>query len=223
MNGYEIVNEFEDAVAAYTGAPFAVAVNSCSMALFLVLQWYRATGRLPPVIEIPKLTYVSVPMAIMHAGAQVVFRDEDWQGVYRLSPLGIYDAARRFTGSMFLDLDGSFVCTSHHWNKPLGIQQGGMILTDNHKAVHWLRRARFDGRTEGVPPGKDTFDMLGWHAYMSPEIAAEGLVRLAFLPDKVPDLPRDNYPDLSKAPIFRGGPDPDWHKAGNNDAEHDGA
>jgi len=62
MQAFEIVKEFEKSVAEYTGAPYAVAVNSCTSAIFLSLMWQRVNGHLPKEIEIPKLTYVSVPM-----------------------------------------------------------------------------------------------------------------------------------------------------------------
>jgi dTDP-4-amino-4,6-dideoxygalactose transaminase len=95
------------------------------------------------------------------------------------------------------------LCISFHWSKILGIQQGGAILLDDPEAAAWLRRARFDGRTEGVAPKDDTFDFVGWHFYMSPEIAAEGLQRIGFIPKHNADLPNDDYPDLSKYEIFR--------------------
>jgi hypothetical protein len=155
---------------------------------------------LPEAIEIPKRTYVSVPMQILHAGAKVKFRDEDWRGTYQLAPLPIWDCARRFTSGMYDS--GQFMCTSHHWSKVLGIQQGGCIIHDSPEADKWLRRARFDGRAEGVAPKDDTFETLGWHCYMSPEVAAEGLVRLQFLSAKNADLPNDDYPDLSKVALF---------------------
>lgn len=200
-NPYRVVRDFEEAVAKYCGAPYAVSVNSCTMGLFLCLQWFKAQKKLPEAVNIPKRTYVSVPMQIMHAGAKVTFRDEDWRGMYDLRPLPLYDAARRFTQGMYLE--GTFVVTSHHWSKPLGIRQGGMILHDNEEADKWLRRARFDGRTEGVAPKDDTFDQPGWHCYLTPDIAAEGLVRLSFMKRSNPDLPNDDYPDLSKVPLFR--------------------
>jgi hypothetical protein len=63
--------------------------------------------------------------------------------------------------------------------------------------------ARFDGRKEGVAP-KDQKDwILGWHCYMSPRDAAEGLSRLAVLPKHNDPLPNDDYPDLSKLEIFK--------------------
>ena len=201
MNAFQIVKEFEKSVAEYTGAPYVVAVNSCTSALFLCLMWHRVNKRLSEYVEIPKLTYVSVAMQIRHVGTKVTFRDENWQGVYQLAPLPIWDCARRFTTNMYDS--GHFMCTSHHWSKPLGISQGGCILHDDKKADTWFRRARFDGRTEGVPPKKDTFNQPGWHMYMTPEIAAEGLVRIGLLPKSNPDLPRDDYPDLSEAPLFK--------------------
>jgi hypothetical protein len=140
-------------------------------------------------------------MSIIHAGCWPIFRDETWTGGYQLKPYPVWDFARRFTSGMFVP--NTMQCVSFHWSKILGIQQGGAILHDNPYADDWLRRARFDGRREGAAPIDDDFDVLGWHAYMSPEIAAEGLVRLKFLPKHNADLPNDNYPDLSKMRIFQ--------------------
>jgi pseudaminic acid cytidylyltransferase len=54
------------------------------------------------------------------------------------------------------------ICVSFHWSKTLGeFRQGGAILHDNEEADAWLRRARFDGRTEGVAPKDDTSTLLG--------------------------------------------------------------
>lgn len=171
------------------------------MALFLALMWQRAKGWEGERVEIPKLTYLSVPMQIRHAGAFPWFRDEDWIGGYQLKPLPIWDYARRFTSGMYVP--EQMQCVSFHWRKILGIQQGGAILHDDPQADWWLRRARFDGRAEGIPAKEDIHVILGYHAYMSPEIAAEGLVRLAGLSMHNADLPRDDYPDLSQLEIFK--------------------
>ena len=195
MSAFKVVRDFEAAVCDYTGAPYCVTVNSCTMALLLACKWLKVG-----TVEIPKLTYVSVPMSIMHAGGKVAFRDEAWRGEYQLKPYPIWDSARRFTSGMYLR--GQYQCVSFHWSKILGIQQGGAILHDNAEADVWFRKARFDGRTEGVAPKDDRFDVLGYHCYMSPEVAAEGLVRLSFLPKHNADLPNSDYPDLSKVALF---------------------
>lgn len=77
------------------------------------------------------------------------------------------------------------------------------MLHDNYEADVWFRKARFDGRTEGVAPKDDDIDMLGYHCYMNPVTAAEGLVRLSTLPKDNEPLPNDDYPDLSKMEIFK--------------------
>jgi dTDP-4-amino-4,6-dideoxygalactose transaminase len=140
-------------------------------------------------------------MSICHAGGRPTFRDEEWSGSYQLKPLPVWDSARRFTSGMYRA--GQFQCVSFHWTKILGIQQGGAILHDDPAADIWLRKARFDGRTIGVAPKEDTFDMVGWHCYMSPEIAAEGLMRLSILPRNNPDLKNSDYSDLSQLDIFK--------------------
>lgn len=210
-NPFAVVRDFEQALCEYTGAPYAVAVNSCTMALQLAVAWHLRRETLQR-IEIPKRTYVGVPMAIIHAGGRPSFRDEDWIGAYQLKPLPVWDSARWFSSGMFQHLKHKhpsealvpqMVCVSFHWTKTLGIQQGGAILHDNAAADAWLRRARFDGRAEGVAPKDDTFPMVGWHCYMSPEVAAAGLVRLHHLPRINAPLPNDDYPDLSTLEIFK--------------------
>lgn len=208
-NPFQVVRDFESALCDYTGAQYAVTTTSCTMAILLACAVHRqhlckvgGFNRQPPdTIEIPSRTYISVPMSIIHAGYKVRFRDEVWSGEYQLRPFNILDSARRFTSDMFVP--NHMHCVSFHWGKILGVQQGGAILHDNPYADEWLRRARFDGRREGVAPHLDDFQQIGWHAYMSPEVAAEGLVRLRLLSAHNADLPNDPYPDLSEMRIFK--------------------
>jgi dTDP-4-amino-4,6-dideoxygalactose transaminase len=203
VNPHQVTKDFEAALCRYTSAKFAVAVNSCTMAIFLACR-YLGVG----AVCIPKRTYVGVPMSIIHAGGKVIFEDIPWVGAYELKPYRIYDAARRFTSGMFWltaqELKSkSYVCVSFHASKILGIEQGGAILHNDPRADGWFRRARFDGRAEGVAPKDDTFPMLGWHCYMNPSTAAQGLLKLHSLPTTNDDLPNDDYPDLSTLEIFK--------------------
>ena len=195
MNAFSVVRDFERAVADYTGAPYAVAVNSCTNALFLCCRYLGVTE-----VCIPKHTYVGVPMSIINAGGKVRFDDREWRGSYSLDPYPVFDSARRFTSNQYR---GGFECVSFHVAKILGIDQGGAILHEDEKADRWFRKARFDGRTEGVHPKEDRFDTPGWHCYLSPPLAAQGLWRLNYLPKNNEDLPNDDYPDLSLAPVFK--------------------
>lgn len=200
---FQPVRELEKAIADYTGAPYAVTVNSCTMALLLALQWFKdAHNR--QYVSIPKRTYVSVPMSAKHAGYDVCFRDEEWKGFYQLEPLPVWDSARYFSAGMYPQhFAGGLACVSFHATKILGDTQGGAILLDNELAAAWLRRMRFDGRTEGVAPKDDSFTELGYHCYMSPDVAARLMHRLAILPRDNDPLPNDEYPDLSQWDIFK--------------------
>lgn len=200
-NPFKVVAEFEAALCEYTGAPYAVAVNSCTMALLLAVKHEMTNYHYPRIISIPKRTYVSVPMSIIHAGGKVRFRNEKWSGLYRLEPLPVWDCARYFTQDMYMP--GQLMCVSFHTTKILGDTQGGAILTDNEQAYNWLKRMRFDGRTEGVPPHLDAITEIGYHCYLSPDVAARLLHKLSVLPKVNAPLPNDHYPDLSSFEVFK--------------------
>lgn len=208
-NPYTIVRDFEEALCKYTGAPYAVTTNSCTMALTLAVAWQmwrdvpKGHNAILGVnnVEIPKRTYVSVPMAVIHGGGKPKFVSHEWVGAYRLAPLPVWDSARRFTSGMYCP--GQMQCVSFHASKVLGDTQGGAILHDDPEADAWLRRARFDGRTEGVAPKDDKFTQIGWHCYMSVDVAARLLMKLRTLPLHNADLPNDDYPELDKLEVFR--------------------
>lgn len=188
-----MVEMFEEAMAEYGGARYGVAVESCSMALYLACKFRGVKS-----VTIPARTYISVPAAIIHAGGSVEFVDEPWQGAYRLEPYDITDSALRLRRGMY---DGGLYCVSFHARKLLPIGRGGMILTDEPVAAEWFRRMRFDGREGSVPFLRDPVFMLGWNAYMTPEQAARGLQLLEALPDAPADLTPE-YPDLRTLPVF---------------------
>lgn len=198
-NAFAIVSEFENRVASYAGARHAVAVDCCTSAIFLSLKYLQSiSSAIPRVVTIPARTYVSVPMACIHAGFQVQFEDIDWRGVYQLKPFNLFDGAKRFSRGMY---QGGMHCLSFHAKKLLNIGRGGMVLTDDEHAANWLRKARYDGR-EGRPYPQEEISMLGWHCYMQPEQAARGLLLLDVLPDGLADQEED-YPDLRSFPVFR--------------------
>lgn len=201
-NPFNVVKDFESEVAAYTGARFVVATTSCTQAILMACVWWRQRRAGWNVAHMPRFSYVGVPASLLNAGFTAVeFHDDDWRGEYLIEPTNIWDSARRFTSGMYRP--GQMQCTSHHWSKILGLSQGGCILHDDPEADVWLRRARFDGRTEGVDAKGDQVQYPSWHAYLSPEVAAHGLMKLSLLPKHNADLPQSDYPDLSMIKAFQ--------------------
>lgn len=195
-NAFDVVSDFEKALAEFAGSKFAVAVDSCTNALFLCCSRLKVAD-----VVLPAKTYVSVPMSVLHAGGSVTFEDRDWTGIYQLSPYPIFDGAKRFCRGMY---QGGLHCLSFHVKKSLCIGKGGAILTDNADDVEWFKQARYEGRHDGKLYTEDRVEMLGWNMYMQPEQAARGLLLLQLVGDGRQDQTED-YPDLrdaSRFPVF---------------------
>jgi dTDP-4-amino-4,6-dideoxygalactose transaminase len=202
---YKITEDFEKALADYTGAPYVVTVDNQSNALFLALMY---EGVKDMEITIPARTYPSVPCEIIHAGAKVNFRPvkgKTLKGAYPLEPTNVWDSALSFTADMYIP--GTHMCVSFTGPyKHFKLSKGGAILTDNEEAYFWFKRARYSGRRE-CSYHDDNLDMLGWNFYMMPELAARGLLLMnQFYTSK--GQPKHNedlelpYPDLSKFEIY---------------------
>lgn len=202
MNPHQVTQDFEDLLCEYTGAKFAITTTSCTQALLMSCAWFKRQGW-DRSVSMPKYSYVGVPASILSAGFEPFFTDIEWSGEYQIEPLPVLDAARRFTSGMYRT--GFLQCVSFHWSKILGLSQGGAILLDDRTAYEWLLKARFDGRSAGINPVDDIIQYPSWHAYLSPEISAQGIMKLSLLPKQNADLPLSDYPDLSKIEAFKGG------------------
>ena len=197
-NPYKIVKMFEEEVADYTGAPYAISVDSCTSALFLCCKYLEVTD-----VIIPSKTYLSVPQSIINSGGNVIFDPliNDWRGIYQLKPYPIYDAAKRFTSNMYIP--NAFMCLSFHIKKHLKIGKGGMILTDNKESVDWFREARYEGRSEKLYH-EDDIKNIGWNMYMTPQEASHGLSLMQNIEWSYPDLDENNgYRDLRDFSLFK--------------------
>lgn len=204
-NPHKVTKEFEEVLARYTGAPYVVALDNASNALFLSLVYDKVKGK---EVIIPNHTYPSVPCEIIHAGGIVKFHvsPPTLKGSYYLIGTKVIDSALRFTYNMYEP--DSFMCVSFTGPyKTFKLSKGGAILTDNFEAYLWFKRARFSGRRE-CSYHDDNFDMLGWNFYMEPEKAARGLLLMSQFYDPLTGKALEmqdvemTYPDLSKFSIY---------------------
>lgn len=207
---YKITEDFEKALSDYTAAPYVVTVDNQSNALFLALYYeHKVKNRIKSkTLGIPSRTYPSVPCEIIHAGLKVAFEPVEGKtirGAYQLKGSNVWDSALRFTADMYMP--GTHMCISFTGPyKHFKLSKGGAILTDDHEAYLWFKRARYSGRRE-CSYHDDHFDMLGWNFYMMPELATRGLLLMNqfYNTDGTkksnPDLELP-YPDLSKFPIY---------------------
>jgi dTDP-4-amino-4,6-dideoxygalactose transaminase len=208
---YKITDDFEKELGRYTGAPYVITLDNMSNALFLSLYYEKnitktITG---DTITIPNRTYPSVPCEIIHSGLKVDFDLVDGRtikGAYQLKGSNVWDSALKFTADMYIPKTHMCVSFTGPY-KHFKLSKGGAILTDNHDAYLWFKRARYSGRRE-CSYHDDNLDMLGWNFYMMPELATRGMLLMNQFYNIDGTKKRNEdlelpYPDLSKFEIYR--------------------
>jgi len=201
---FDVVSLFEIKIANYVNCEYAIAVDNCTDAIFLCLEYLKYSGEINinEHIEFPVKCYVSIPMMAKYCGFKISFVAKKWSGVYQLGNTQIWDSAGRFTKGMYIQ--GSYQCLSFQIKKRLPIGKGGMILTDDRKAMEWFKLARYEGRDLSYDYTEQDYKIIGWNMYMTPEDAARGILIMDQLPLENEDTHNDlNYPDLSNQKIFK--------------------
>ena len=192
---FESVKIFENKIAEFFGAPYAVAVDCCTHGLELCLIHQHAN-----IIKVPKKTYISVPFLSAKLNILLEFKDEDWKDYYYLTD-NIIDAAVLWKKNSYIPK--TFMCVSFQFRKHLALGRGGIILTDNKEAAIKLKKMSYDGRHSDVPWRKQDIETMGYHYYMTPETAELGLKKL---PNAIKNKPTqwtiNDWPDVSKMKVF---------------------
>ena len=194
---FENIKLFEQRVAEFFGAPYAVAVDCCTHGIELCMRQQKIK-----YFTVPKRTYISVPFLASKLGIDFDWRDEDWQDFYYLDGTNIVDAAVLWQSNSYIP--GTFMCVSFQYRKHLSLGRGGIILTDNKESAILLKKMSYDGRLPDIPWREQNIDTIGYHYYMTPETATLGLQKLD---DAINTEPRkwtvEDWPDLTKMEIFK--------------------
>jgi len=192
---FEIVKLFEDKVAEFFGAPYAVAVDCCTHGIELCLRHQDIN-----IITVPKRTYISIPFLSAKLNIFLQWKDEEWEDYYYLTN-NIIDAAVLWKKDSYIA--GSFMCLSFQFQKHLSLGRGGMILCDSKEDRERLKKMTYDGRLPNIPWRDQDIDTIGYHYYMTPEIAQLGLDKLD---EAIKTPPKQwivtDWPDVSKMKIF---------------------
>ncbi len=193
---FETVKTFENEIAKFFGAPFAIAVDSCTHGVELCLRYDPVYS-----IDVPKRTYLSIPFLAKKLNLRLNWKDENWENYYYLTP-NIIDAAVLWKPNSYIK--GTFMNISFQYRKHLALGKGGIILTDNKEAALQLKKMSYDGRLPDIPWRSQNIDTIGYHYYMTPETAQLGLDKL---PDAIKTKPHqwklEDWPDLTQMDIFK--------------------
>jgi dTDP-4-amino-4,6-dideoxygalactose transaminase len=188
--------EFEQALAKYTGAPYAVMTDCCTHAIELCLRFDKVTR-----CTFTPYTYLSIPMTMHKLGIEYSYSDEEcqtWIGEYQFIGTRIWDSARRLQKNMYRP--GQLQCLSFGHSKPLEIGRGGAILTDDVEIYDQLSCIRYDGRDLSRSPWEQQqVFKVGYHYRPTIE---EAIIGLKILP-QVNEQPKYiKYPDCRNITII---------------------
>jgi len=194
---FEYVTEFESQIAEFFGAPYAVATDSCTHALELCL---RHTGE--NHILIPTRTYISVPMTCMKLGLDWRWVEDNWYDYYYLGFTNIIDAAVLWGENTYIP--NTYMCLSFQFKKHLNLGRGGAILLQNKSDYDTLKKMSYDGRDLSRAWAEQDIDTIGYHYYMTPEVAKTG-IELLNERKKIPGKKwsHRDYPDLTQMSVFK--------------------
>jgi dTDP-4-amino-4,6-dideoxygalactose transaminase len=163
---------FEDRLAKFTGAAFAVVTDGATHAIELAMR-YDAVRE----CKFTCYTYLSVVQLMHQLGIDYRLQPLPWTGEYQFLGTRIWDSARRLERQMFRS--GQVQCLSFGYTKPLYLGKIGAILTDDPDLYDWASRARSDGRDLKISPWENQQEFgIGWHYCPSLELCAQGAAAL---------------------------------------------
>ena len=193
---FEKVAIFEEEVAKFFGAPYAVAVDCCTHGIELCLRYTEAEK-----IIVPIRTYLSVPMLADKLHIERVWTDQPWQDYYYLTK-NVVDAAVLWRADSYIP--GTLMSLSFQFKKHLSLGRGGMILLDNLEAKNSLKKMSYDGRLPDISWIQQNINTIGYHYYMTPETAQLGLDKL---PQAISSEPKKwvytDWPVLTNMDVFK--------------------
>lgn len=181
--------EFEQQLAAYTGAPYVVVTDGCTHAIELCMRYDRVKKT-----QFTAFTYLSIPQMLQQLGIELSYIEDDWyaQGEYQFKDTRIWDSARRLVPGMYRP--GQLQCLSFGVSKPLHLGKCGAILTDDVVAYNTLSQMRSDGRDLRIEPwSQQKYFISGYHYCPTLEDCAKGIKGLGRVANTVT---QQVYPDL---------------------------
>jgi dTDP-4-amino-4,6-dideoxygalactose transaminase len=194
---FKIVEDFENKVADFFGAPYAVATDCCTHAIELSLRHQKVSKAI-----CPSNTYISIPFTLEKLNIEWSFDDRRWSDYYCLGNTNVIDAAVFWQRNGYIP--NTLMCLSFQYKKHLNLGRGGMILTDDKETAIKLKKMSYDGRSGDAPWMLQDIDTIGYHYYMTPETAQIGLDKFQEAASTIPkQWSYRDYPHLPDMKVFQ--------------------
>jgi perosamine synthetase len=220
-----IVEQFEKEFAALVGAKYAVATNSCTMALEIAVQ----IAELPEEVTVSPFTFISSAACILRAGKKVKFVDiDEYTKCAKKADIQVLYAGNEVEGGYIYDMahfgggthKGLISCWSFQARKNIPCGDGGMLTTNNEalykraKAISWygVEKSTHE-RSLGTYAWDYNLRELGTKGNMNDLVASIGLEQLKALPQNQAkrELIASWYDKYLSDAVVRPYPSKTWH------------
>lgn len=183
------VTEFEDKIADYVGAKYAVSFNSATSAIFLIFLNKKTT------VSIPSIIPPVVPNAIITSNNEYNFYDDvDWVGnSYVLHDFGDYkviDSAQKLEQNQFKKecKPQDLMVFSFYPTKPVGTCDGGIVVSDDEEKILKLKEMALNGMSFSENNWDRKIKFPGYKMYMNSIQADIALNNFKLYPNKLKRL-----------------------------------
>jgi len=123
-------------------------------------------------------------MTFIKLGLPWHWQDIKWTQNYTIPGTNIIDAATQWQENSYQS--STFMCISFQHQKHLSLGRGGIILCDNANDAQNLRKMSYDGRDTTSSWYDQDISSVGYHYYMTPETAQQGLSKFESVRDQTP-------------------------------------
>ena len=159
-----VVGILEETIADFTGAKYACAIHSASMAIFLSLVDKPKT-----TVSVPAIIPPVVPNSILTAGHDISYYDDiDWVGsaytLHKFEDYKIIDSADQFKNQAN---DNDLMIFSFYPTKPVGSIDGGMVVSNDEDKIRHLKILSRYGTNLEENSWERRNILPGWKMYMN--------------------------------------------------------
>lgn len=187
-----VVQEFEENFCQYVGARYGCSVNSATSAILLLFAALTPKDE----VEIPSIIPHVVVNALMNSDCMVRFIDNvDWVGnSYVLHEFKgkakIIDSAHKVDRNQFVTEANNYdlMVFSFYPTKPVGGQDGGIVVSNDQTMIEHLRTLTFNGTVMAEKSWERIIERIGHKMYMNSTqafIANENLKVLDFKKERL--------------------------------------
>jgi len=162
------VTEFEEKIAEFVGAKYAVSFNSATSAIFLLLLGKNITVKVPSII--PPV----VINAIITSGNEYDFYDDTkWVGnsyiLHTFEDYKVVDSAQKLEKDQFKKECNpeDLMIFSFYPTKPIGSCDGGMIVSDDLNKILHLKEMALNGMSFSENNWDRKIKFPGYKMYMN--------------------------------------------------------